>query len=198
MRLIIQRSIKEEIIISGCRKKHSRAQKLLFEKYAAKMSAVCRRYIKDPSEAESVMIGGFIKVFEKILQYKGDGIFEGWVRKIMINESLIYLRKNRYMYLEVDISNADYEPDYDLLNNRLDAEDLMEIVQKLPEGYRTVFNLYAIEGFTHKEIGEKLEINVNTSKSQLSRARKLLQKYLQERELWEKKKMISYEKLLVE
>ena len=74
----------------------------------------------------------------------------------------------------------------------------MEIVQKLPEGYRTVFNLYAIEGFTHKEIGEKLEINVNTSKSQLSRARKLLQKYLQERELWEKKKMISYEKLLVE
>ena len=144
------------------------------------------------------MIGGFIKVFEKILQYKGDGIFEGWVRKIMINESLIYLRKNRYMYLEVDISNADYEPDYDLLNNRLDAEDLMEIVQKLPEGYRTVFNLYSIEGFTHKEIGEKLEINVNTSKSQLSRARKLLQKYLQERELWEKKKMISYEKLLVE
>ena len=99
MRLIIQRSIKEEIIISGCRNKHSRAQKLLFEKYAAKMSAVCRRYIKDPSEAESVMVGGFIKVFEKILQYKGDGIFEGWVRKIMINESLIYLRKNRYMYL---------------------------------------------------------------------------------------------------
>ena len=198
MGLILQRSKKEDDIIAGCRKKHSRAQQLLYEKYAAKMSAVCRRYIKDPSEAESVMIGGFIKVFEKIFQYKGNGNFEGWVKKIMINESLIYLRKNRNMYLEVNISNADHEPDYDLLDNRLEAEDLLEMVQKLPEGYRTVFNLYAIEGFTHKEIAEKLEINVNTSKSQLSRARKLLQKFLLERELWEKKKMVSYEKLLIE
>ena len=198
MGLIIQRSKKEEDIITGCRKNHSRAQQLLYEKYAAKMSAVCRRYIKDRSEAESVMIGGFIKVFEKIFQYKGDGNFEGWVRKIMINESLIYLRKNRNMYLEVNISNADHEPDYYLLDNRLEAEDLLEMVQKLPGGYRTVFNLYAIEGFTHKEIAEKLEINVNTSKSQLNRARKLLRKSLLERERWEKKKMVSYEKLLIE
>ncbi len=198
MSLIIQRSKNEEDIIAGCRKKHSRAQQLLYEKYAAKMFAVCRRYIKDPPEAESVMIGGFIKVFEKIFQFNGDGHFEGWVRKIMVNESLIYLRKNRNMYLEVDISNAVHEPDYDLLDNRLEAEDLLEMVQKLPDGYRTVFNLYAIEGFSHKEIAEKLEINVNTSKSQLSRARKLLQKLLLKREQWEKNKMISYEKLLVE
>ena len=116
----------------------------------------------------------------------------------MINEPTIYLRKNRNMYLEVNISNADHEPDYYLLDNRLEAEDLLEMVQKLPGGYRTVFNLYAIEGFTHKEIAEKLEINVNTSKSQLNRARKLLRKSLLERELWEKKKMVSYEKLLIE
>jgi len=157
------------------------------------MLGVCRRYIKDNAEAEQVMVGGFVKIFQKMNQFKGEGSFEGWVRRIMVNEALIYIRKNKNMYLEMDISKADDEPDYQMMDERLEAEDLLAIVRKLPEGYRMVFNLYAIEGYSHKEIAEELGINVNTSKSQLSRARKLLQQLLKVREEWENNKLLRYE-----
>lgn len=197
MGLIIQRSILEDDVISGCRKNKSEAQRFLFEKHSPKMLGVCQRYIKDTSEAEDVMVGGFVKVFSKIRQFKGEGSLEGWIRRIMINEALIYLRKHRHMYLEVDIQDIEHEPEYALLENNLEAEDVLDIVQKLPEGYRTVFNLFAVEGYSHKEIAEILGINVNTSKSQLSRARKLLQKFLMEREVWEKENIRNYEKLQI-
>lgn len=142
------------------------------------MYALCMRYIKDDSEAEDVMITAFVKVFEKIDQFKGEGSFEGWIRRIMVNESLTYIRKHKSMYLEVDIEQADREPNCEELGNHLEAEDLMKMVNQLPVGYRTVFNLYAIEGYSHKEIAKQLGISENTSKSQLSRARVLLQKYL--------------------
>lgn len=193
MRLKIQRSKTEEDLVKGCRDNKSLAQRLVYERYAGKMLALCLRYIRDHSEAEEVMIGGFTKVFSKIDQFKGDGSFEGWIRKIMVNESLIYLRKNKSMYLEVDIGEADREPDFQNLETSLEAEDLMKMIQELPVGYRTVFNLYAIEGFSHKEIAAQLGININTSKSQLSRARKILQKMLVERENWMESKMVSYE-----
>lgn len=193
MTLIIERSKSEEGIIEGCRKQQPLAQRMLYDRFSPKMLGICRRYINDNAEAEQVMVGGFIKIFQKISQYKGEGCFEGWVRRIMVNESLIYIRKNKHMYLEMDISKADDEPDYQMMDERLEAEDLLAIVRKLPEGYRMVFNLYAIEGYSHKEIAEELGINVNTSKSQLSRARKLLQQLLKVREEWENNKLLRYE-----
>ncbi len=194
MTLIIERSKSEEDIVEGCRKQQPKAQRMLYERYSTKMLGVCRRYIRDNSEAELVMVGGFVKIFQKINQFKGEGCFEGWVRRIMVNEALIYIRKNKNMFLEMDISKADDEPDYQKLDEQLEADDLLKMVKKLPQGYRMVFNLYAIEGYSHKEIALQLGINVNTSKSQLSRARKLLQQMLKEREEWENSKMVSYEK----
>lgn len=193
MRLKIQRSKTEEDLVKGCKANKALAQRLVYERYAGKMFSLCIRYIRDHSESEEVMIGGFTKVFKKISQFKGDGSFEGWIRRIMVNESLIYLRKNKSMYLEVDICEADREPDFQSHETGLEAEDLMKMIQELPVGYRTVFNLYAIEGYSHKEIADRLTINVNTSKSQLSRARKILQKMLVERENWVESKLVSYE-----
>lgn len=178
MTLNLYTSTSEEELIKGCRQNKARAQKALFDKYSGKMLGVVMRYVKDRDESEEVMIASFMKVFDKIDQFKSEGSFEGWIRRIMVNESLMYLRKNKHMYLEVDLEKVDRDPDYGQLSDHLEAEDLLRMVQELPMGYRTVFNMYAIEGFSHAEIAEELGINVNTSKSQLSRARALLQKQL--------------------
>lgn len=184
--LRIQKSNAEEALLTDCRKGKPRAQKELYERFAPKMLGVCVRYIYDREEAEHVMIGGMVKVFEKLNQYQGEGSLEGWIRKIMVNESLMYIRKNKNMSLEVEMKKADGEPDYRSLENHLEAADLIALIATLPIGYRTVFNLFAIEGYTHKEIAENLGITESTSKSQLSRARNLLQERLceiQQREL---------------
>jgi len=152
------------------------------------MLGLCRRYVNDVSEAEMVMITGFLKVFDKIDQYSGEGSFEGWIRRIMVNESLLYIRKNKGMYIEVDIEYADQEPNYELAYNNLEVADLLKLISTLPIGYRTVFNMFAIEGYSHQEIAKELSISENTSKSQLSRARKMLQKQIIEKEaMWEAK-----------
>ena len=188
MKLIINKSSSEESLISGCRQKHRQAQRDVYNWLAPRMLAICRRYIKDVNEAESVMITGFMKVLDKIEQYSGEGSFEGWVRRIMVNESLLYIRKNKGMYIEVDIEYADAEPNYELASENLEADDLLNLINGLPIGYRTVFNMFAIEGYSHKEIAESLAISENTSKSQLSRARKMLQKQIIEKEaMWEEK-----------
>jgi len=173
---------KDVELIEGCKQQDRQAQKLLYDQYASKFYALCCRYIKDKMEAEDVLITAFTKILNRIDQYTGEGNFEGWMRKVVVNDALSYLRKNKNMYLETDISAADYEPDYDKLENRLEAEDLLKMIESLPTGYRIVFNLYAIEGYSHKEIGEQLGISENTSKSQLSRARAALQKCLMESE----------------
>lgn len=157
------------------------------------MFSICRRYISDSAEAEDVLVCGFTKVFAKIDQFKSEGSFEGWIRRIMVNEALSYIRKNKSMYLEVEIEKADREPDYRQMQDQLEVEDLQKMVNRLPSGYRTVFNLYAIEGFSHKEIAEKLGISENTSKSQLSRARVHLQKLLIEAEAYLNDKLIRHE-----
>ncbi len=173
--LRINKSNAEEKLLQGCRKGKSQAQQAFYERFAPKMLGVCIRYIHDREEAEHVMIGGMVKVFEKINQYSGEGSLEGWVRRVVVNESLMYIRKNKNMSLEVEVEQAQFEPNYQTLENNLEAQDLMNLIAELPVGYRTVFNLYAIEGYGHKEIAKTLGINENTSKSQLSRARKLLQ-----------------------
>lgn len=169
---------KETELIEGCLQQNRKAQHSLYQLFAGKMFALCCRYVKDRAEAEDVLITSFTKVFEKISQYKGKGSFEGWIRRVVVNESLTYLRRNKNMYLEMDIEAAAYEPDYHKLENQLEADDLMKMIEELPVGYRTVFNLYAIDGFSHQEIADQLGISENTSKSQLSRARALLQKKL--------------------
>ena len=142
------------------------------------MFSVCRRYVMQLQEAEDILVCGFTKVFQKLDQFKGQGSFEGWVRRIMVNEALTFIRRNKSMYLEVEIEKASREPDFQKLSDQLEVEDLEKMIDRLPMGYKTVFNLYAIEGFTHKEIAEKLGISENTSKSQLSRARVHLQRLL--------------------
>jgi RNA polymerase sigma factor (sigma-70 family) len=172
----------EDKWVKACQKGDGSAQRQVYEKYARKMLGVCLRYVSDQFEAEEILIGGFLKVFDKIGQFKGEGSFEGWIRRIMVNEALGYLRRMKSIYLETDLEKADYEPDYQSLSNHLEEADLLKMIQQLPTGYKTVFNLYAIEGYSHKEIGEMLGISENTSKSQLSRARTLLQHYLIESE----------------
>ena len=176
--LRLNTSVKEHELIRDCKLRKSKAQKAVYDRYAARMLAVCLRYIKDRMEAEHVMVGGMIKTFEKIGQFQEEGSFEGWIRRIMVNESLMYLRKNKNMALESDFDEVIEEPNYDELSESVDAEELLKLIEELPVGYRTVFNLYAIEGYKHEEVGEMLGISTGTSKSQLNRARKLLQKRL--------------------
>ncbi len=177
MKFIVHRA-KDIELIEGCKRKNAQAQKSLYDHYAGKLYALCCRYIKEKMEAEDVLIIAFTKILDRIDQYKGEGSFEGWMKRIVVNESLTYLRRNKNMYLEMDIEAADREPDFEKMENELHAEDLMKLIDALPSGYRIVFNLYAIDGYSHKEIAEQLGISENTSKSQLSRARVVLQKSL--------------------
>lgn len=180
--LRINKSLTEEELLEGCRKGKASSQRNMYERLAPKMLGVCIRYIKDREEAEHVMIGGIVKVFEKLDQFKGDGSFEGWVRRIIVNDCLMYIRKNRNMSLEADIDDVHDHPDLKVMESTLDERDLLKLIDELPVGYRTVFNLYAIEGYNHAEIAKQLDISENTSKSQLSRARKWLQTKLAEME----------------
>jgi len=144
-------------------------------------------------EAEDVMVTAFMKVFDHLGQFKGEGSFEGWIRRIMVNEALTHLRKSRNMYLETDIVHAERQPHYDQLSTQLEAEDLINMIQELPAGYRAVFNMYAIDGYSHKEIAEHLGITESTSKSQLNRARAYLQRMLLDLEQITEKKLSNDE-----
>ena len=182
MKLTIKKSINDDEIIAGCLRGKREAQQDLYAKYSAKMLGICIRYLKDRDEAEDVMIASLMKVFEKLEQFKGEGSFEGWMRRLVVNECLTYLRRNKSIFMAVDVESADREPNYETLSDHLEENDLLSLVDSLPAGYRAVFNLYAIEGYSHKEIAETMNISVNTSKSQLSRARGLLQTKLLEAE----------------
>jgi RNA polymerase sigma factor (sigma-70 family) len=187
MELKIYRT-KEDKLLQGCLKRDSNAQRQLYELYSSKMYGICYRYVKDPMEAEDILVTSFMKVFEKISQFKSEGSFEGWIRRIVVNEALMALRKKNHLYIETDLEQADREPDYNRLGDHLEEEDLLNLITKLPLGYKIVFNMYAIDGYSHKEIAEHLGISENTSKSQLSRARTFLQKLLLEQDLFIHKK----------
>jgi RNA polymerase sigma factor (sigma-70 family) len=143
---------KDEDLIKGCLKRDRSAQKQLYERYSPKMYSICYRYVKDRMLAEDILVSAFMKVFDKIDQFKNEGSFEGWVRRIIVNESLTNLRKTRSMYIETDLEEAEREPDYDQLSDHLEAEDLLKLIAQLPPGYGIVFNLYAIDGYSHKVI----------------------------------------------
>lgn len=171
MRLKINKSASLEEVVKGCRKGNPKAQTELFNRFSGRFTGICRRYVGIVDQAEDIMIGGFMKIFEKIHQYKGEGSFEGWMTRIMVNESLSFIRRNKNMWLNVSIESADKEPDYRMADSHLDAEQALILIDELPIGYRTVFNLYVMEGYSHKEIGDLLQITEGASKSQLSRAK---------------------------
>ena len=172
----------EAQLIAALKRGESRAYKVLYERFSGKMLAVCTRYCANRDDAEEVMLDGFMRVFEKIQQFRQDGSFEGWIRRVMVTESLMFLRKNKQWRQEIPIEDIQVEPDYDWADTSLNENDLLRVINQLPDGYRTVFNLYAIEGYTHAEIADTLGISEGTSKSQLSRARLLLQANLKKLE----------------
>ncbi len=155
------------------------AQKCLFDEFSGKLLFVCRRYIKNPEDAQEAMLDGFYKFFKRIdtFSYQGDAALFGWIKKIMVNECLMFLRKKHAFTMVSDYEAENISLDEDLLD-RLSAAEIFNLIVQLPVGYRTVFNLYEIEGMPHKEIAGLLGISEGTSKSQLSKSKILLQKML--------------------
>ena len=168
----------DEQIVKGCINKNAIAQKNLYEKFARKMMGVCLRYCDSSEEAEDVVQNGFISIFENIESFKGTGSLEGWVRKIMVNTALTNIRKNKKLKQNIELDSVEFMIPSNLHGESLEAKDLLKIIQTLPIGFKTVFNLYAIEGYSHKEIGDMLNISEGTSKSQYSRAKAHLQKII--------------------
>lgn len=179
--------ISDDQIIEGCKKGNRTAYYQLYTKYASVMLGVCYRYTKSKMEAQDVLQEGFIKVFQKMDTFKGLGSFEGWVRRIMVNTAINYYKANRKYATSVDL-----EPDKKEINDALNEdalqvnietvipkEALMQMIQDLPDGYRMVFSLYVFDELKHAEIAELLEISVNTTKSQLSKARKSLRQKIE-------------------
>jgi len=164
-------------LVEGCLNGDSLAQRQLYAQYASRMMGICLRYATCEAEAEDILQEGFITVFRKMDSFKGDGALGGWIRRIIVNAALQNYRKTKNLRLAVEHDESGYEPETgeDPLAT-LAASELLELIQQLPDGYRMVFNLYAVEGYTHKEIAEELGISVNTSKSQFSRSRALLKK----------------------
>jgi len=162
-------------LVKRCLAGERKAQELLYKQFASKMMGVCLRYAADRMEAEDMLQNGFIRVFQKIGDFRGDGSFEGWMRRIMVHSSIEYYRKHHKMLVLADGDELPYEPSVNpVATANLEAKDMMALVQRLSPGYRMVFNLYAIEGYSHREIGEIMGISEGASKSQLSRARSIL------------------------
>ncbi|MEA3444710.1 MAG: sigma-70 family RNA polymerase sigma factor [Bacteroidota bacterium] len=180
-----------EVLIKGVMKRQRKAQKELYKRYAPLMRAICMRYTHNFADAEDIVQEGFIKIFTKIDQFSGTGNFEGWMKKIFINTTINQLKKNRNILFHYDINeirsdtddiNPSHEDYFSTKTNIVDVdfseEEILKIINKLPDGYRLVFNLFAVEEMSHKEIATMLSISISTSKTQLFRARKTIQKDL--------------------
>jgi len=169
----------EEHLVKLCKKGDNKAQRILYDRYSGGMLRLCLRYVKNISDAEDILVTGFLKIFEKIsrFEYRGPGSLSAWIKKIIINESLMFLRQNNNFRLIPENNLPDKESDISL-DNQINAEEIYKLILKLPIGYRTVFNMFAIEGYSHKEIADKLNISENTSKSQLFKAREMLKQLI--------------------
>jgi len=168
-------TMNDQTLITRCLKGDSDAQRLLFEKYAPKMMSVCMRYMRDEHDAQDVLQDGFIKVFFNLKNYVASGTLESWIRKVIVNTALDQLRKNTKFSHTSDIWNIEHKiKTTESTSDQLMADDLIKLIQELPNNYRTVFNLFALEGYSHKEIAEMLKITENTSKSHYFRARAIL------------------------
>ena len=171
---VIQLHKNESVLIKKAIKNNREAQHVLFEMHAPKMLSICRYYIKDIHKAEEAMLNGFFKVFTNLKSFKNEGSFEGWIRRIMVRESISFLRQEKHIEFPVEV--IEYKNDYsNNIKTEIEVAEIQQLIDALPEGYRMVFVMYAIEGYRHHEIAELLNITEGTSKSQLFKARKMLQ-----------------------
>jgi RNA polymerase sigma-70 factor (ECF subfamily) len=167
-------------LVNECAKGNSKAQRALFDKFAPKMLAVCQRYLRNNQEAEDVLQDGFVKVFQKIVDFKMEGSLEGWIRRIVVNTALDTIRKNKKLLDDVQVEEVQYKVSFtDHQFDGMDLAQLLKMIDAMPDGYRIVFNMFAIEGYSHKEIADTLGVTENTSKSQYSRARAFLRTQLE-------------------
>lgn len=175
-------------LIRDCLHGKPAAQRALYEQYAGSMLGVCYRFTKSVNDAEDVLQEGFVKVFRHLQQYKSEGELGAWIRRIMVTTAINYLKKHSRYQADLSFSDMGMHPvSLDNPDILLDAKDLADIVRQLPPGYQTIFNLYAIEGYNHVEIGKMLGISEGTSRSQYSRARALLISWLEKQSLTQKK-----------
>ncbi len=174
-------------IAKDCLKFKRSAQKELYDRYIKKMNVVCRRYISDKDEIKDVLQEGFIKVFENIEKYRGEGPLEAWIRRIIVNTVLshirkgksdIFVRQDKTEQEDNDILISEEEDSDSIFNADFSKEDLMEAIESLPDNYKIIFNLYCIENYSHKEIAQLLSMKEESSRTRLNRARKILQEYL--------------------
>lgn len=178
--------LSEQELIEGCRKGDRSFQEALYERYCRKMLVVCLRYSKTTAEAEDILQEGFVKVFQALKNFRQESKLETWMTRIMVNTALNSQRKKLYLYPMVDVEKIDV-PEEEVSVSGIHLMQLLEMIQSLPQGCQVVFNLFAIEGYNHKEIGEMLGISEGTSKSQYARARSLMQaKLLRESSYYEK------------
>lgn len=161
---------------------HSGAQETLYKKYASKMLGVCRQYIRDVHFAEDVMVEGFVKMFKNLESFRFEGSFEGWLRRIMIRESISYLRKQQFVVYDDELYESHQDTGISQTTD-LDTEHIQQLIDALPQGYKMVFVLYTVEGYKHQEIADMLSITESTSKSQLFKARKILQEQLKKQNI---------------
>ena len=166
-------------LVQGCLRENAQCQRAIFERYSARMMSVSLRYARNRSEAEDVLQEAFIKVFDNIEHFKFKGSLEGWIRRIVVNTALRYFSRKSITHELAGIENLPEPAAPPSAYSRLGEEELMRMINQLPDGYRLVFNMYAIEGYNHKEISEMLGIKESTSRSQLVKARKLLQSQLE-------------------
>lgn len=170
-------------LIESCKKGDRASQKVLYDRLAPRMFPLCIRYVGDRTLAEDILQDGFITLFTRLDSYKGDGSFEGWARKIFVTTALMNLRKKDALKMSEDLDAVrGMKADMTTQIQNIGYKELTKLITTLPPGFRTVFNMYAIEGFSHKEIGEMLGISETTSRTQLSRARVWLQNKIKERE----------------
>jgi RNA polymerase sigma factor (sigma-70 family) len=174
-----------QLIWEGCKRNEPKHQERLYKLFAPKMLAVCLRYAKDRDEAQDVMQEGFIKIFRNLHNFRNEGSLEGWIRHIMVNTAINRYRKAKNMVLVEDMAENDTLSVRSYNSDRLEAADLMNMIQQLPGNYRNVFNMYAIEGYSHQEIGNELGISEPLSRATLHRARGILKNKLSALESWE-------------
>ena len=168
-------NITESDLINGCMEGNRRMQEELYRRFSPRMYAVCLRYAGSAEEAEDILQEGFIKIFKKLDSFRGEGSFEGWIRRIFVNTAIEHFRRKRYLMPVTEKEENTIEGKYLSVLDELAEKDILALVQELSPGYRTVFNMYVVEGYTHKEIADSLGISEGTSKSQLSRAKVILQ-----------------------
>ncbi len=174
----------EEAMVQGCISKDPVCQQELYQRFSPAMLSVCYRYAKNREDAEDMLQEGFIKVFTQIGQFQHKGALEGWIRKIMVHTCINILKKNRKFADSVDLIHASTLPiREEHIPSIMQAKQVVECIRMLPLGYRTVLNLFAIEGYSHREIGQMLEIEESTSRSQYTRAKSMLEQILIKRQL---------------